>query len=67
MSKAWEVIILLYNWPLSKKKPGLDNSKRMITERLEPKNPDQKPKIKYKLPISLWLVLSNQEKKLIKV
>lgn len=50
---AWEVITLLYNCPLSKKTPGLDNSKRIITEREEPSKPDQKPKIKYKLPISL--------------
>lgn len=56
----------MYNWPLSKKNPGLDNSKRIITDNLDPKNPDQNPKIKYKLPISLWFVLSNQLKKLIK-
>jgi hypothetical protein len=37
------VIIELYSCPLNKKKPGLVNSKRIIIEKLEPINPDQKP------------------------
>jgi hypothetical protein len=59
INSAWAVIILLYNCPLLIKKPGLVNSKRIIMENLVPTNPDQKPNRKYKLPMSLWLVLSN--------
>lgn len=53
----------LYNCPLPKKKPGFANSKRIIKDNLVPTIPDHKPKIKYKVPISLWLDLSNHTAK----
>lgn len=59
ISKAWAVITLLYNWPLPEKKPGLANSKRINKDKLVPTIPDQRPKIKYKVPMSLWLDLSS--------
>jgi|JFJP01.1.fsa_nt_gi hypothetical protein len=60
---AWAVIIELYNWPLPKNNPGFANSKRIIKDKLVPTIPDHKPKIKYKVPMSLWLDLSNQTAK----
>jgi len=40
--------------------PGSDSSKRMITEKNVPMIPLKAPNIKYKVPISLWLVENNQ-------
>ena len=53
----------LYNCPLPKNIPGLANSKRIIKDNLVPTIPDHKPNKKYKVPISLWLELSNQTDK----
>lgn len=36
--------------------PGCPSSNRIITLKLEPIIPDQIPKIKYKVPMSLWFV-----------
>ena len=60
---AWAVIIELYNCPLPNKIPGFANSKRIINDNLVPTIPDHKPNKKYKVPISLWLELSNQTDK----
>jgi len=53
ISKACAVIIELYSCPFPNKIPGLANSKRTIIDKLVPKNPDQRPKTKYNIPISL--------------
>ena len=59
--KAWAVIITLYNWKLPPKSwfPGADNSIRIKTEKHVPIIPDIAPKIRYNVPISLWLVEYN--------
>jgi hypothetical protein len=46
---------------LSIKNPGLASSRRITIEKLDPIKPAQKPNRKYRDPMSLWLVLSNQE------
>lgn len=38
----------------------MPNSVRIIKLILAPRNPDQIPIIKYKVPMSLWLVENNQ-------
>lgn len=56
------VRITLYNCPDSPQKtPGLPNSKRIKKDNPLPTKPDQTPTKKYITPISLCLVLSNQE------
>lgn len=59
IKKAWAVITLLKK-DMEIKSPGPDNSKRIIILKLKPTKPDQNPKIKYIIPISLWLVEHNQ-------
>ena len=56
--KAWAVTITLYNWLLPCKiwAPGKFNSIRIKIDSNNPKIPEQKPKNKYKDPMSLWLV-----------
>ena len=54
--KAWAVTIVLYSWSLSKSVPGWASSARIKSLIDVPKRPDQIPKIKYKVPISLWFV-----------
>jgi hypothetical protein len=56
--KACAVISTLYNWwfPARIWFPGWANSIRIKSEKQVPKTPDTAPKIKYKVPISLWLV-----------
>ena len=56
--KAWAVTITLYNCQLLFKitEPVLLNSKRIIRENIVPIIPAKPPKIKYKVPISLWFV-----------
>jgi len=57
--KAWAVTITLYKCSSPIKPPGRANSKRINNLSLVPTNPDQKAKIIYNVPISLWLVLPN--------
>ena len=40
--------------------PGNSSSVRITVEKLVPTKPENVPKIKYKVPISLWLVENNQ-------
>jgi hypothetical protein len=54
--KACAVTILLYNCSSPKKEPAVPNSVRITKDIPSPTNPDQIPKMKYKVPISLWLV-----------
>lgn len=51
--KAWAVTIVLYNWSLPRSDPGCPSSARMSILIEVPKRPDQIPKIKYSVPISL--------------
>ena len=62
--KAWAVTTTLYNWlfPFKNWLPGEANSKRIITESNVPITPEKTPKIKYNVPISLWLVEQNHLK-----
>ena len=57
---AWAVTKVLYSWSLPNKLPGWPNSVRIITLMEVPTNPAQTPKIRYNVPISLWLVDHNQ-------
>lgn len=56
------VIIELYNLLSCKMPEGTDSSSRISLLKEVPTNPLQTPKIKYKVPISLWLVDPNQRK-----
>ena len=57
--KAWAVTITLYNWSLPIKLFGVPNSNRISNLNEVPIIPDQIPKIKYNVPISLWFVEYN--------
>lgn len=53
ITKAWAVMILLYNWLSAINwTPGLDSSNLIKTEKAVPIKPDNKAKIRYKTPIS---------------
>lgn len=54
--KAWIVTITLYSWLLLMIELICLNSNRINILSDDPIIPDQIPKIKYKVPISLWLV-----------
>ena len=54
--KAWEVTTTLYKCSFDIKDPTFISSERIIILKEVPINPLQTPKIKYKTPISLWLV-----------
>ena len=57
---ACAVTIVLYSWSLPSKDPGCPNSAR-ISKLIEvPSSPAHAPKIKYKVPMSLWFVEQNQ-------
>ena len=63
--KACAVIITLYNWKLPNKipLPGADNSILINADSIVPTIPLKPPKIKYKVPISLWFVEYNHRNK----
>lgn len=54
--KACAVTITLYIWSSPINEPGWPNSRRIKTLNAVPTIADQTPKIKYKVPISLWFV-----------
>lgn len=56
IKNAWAVTIVLYNWSLSNKVPGWASSARIKSLIEVPRSPDQIPKIKYNVPMSLWFV-----------
>lgn len=56
IKKAWAVTIVLYSWSLPRRAPGCPSSARMRRLIEVPSNPDQIPKMKYIVPISLWFV-----------
>jgi hypothetical protein len=56
MIKAWAVTIVLYSWSSNKNPLIPDNSPRINKLRALPIIALQPPKIKYNVPISLWLV-----------
>ena len=62
MIKACAVTITLYSWvlPNNNKLPGFISSQRINIESHNPAKPFKIPKIKYKTPISLWLVEHTQ-------
>lgn len=57
---AWAVTIVLYNWSLPRRDPGCPSSARIKSLIEVPRSPDHIPKMKYKVPISLWFVEKNQ-------
>lgn len=54
--KAWAVTITLYNWSSIMNLPGWANSLRINILSLLPRRAPQPPKMKYIVPMSLWLV-----------
>jgi hypothetical protein len=44
------------SYHLKKASPACDSSRRIAVETIKPKTPEKAPKIKYKVPIFLWLV-----------
>ena len=62
ISIAWPVTITLYKWWLYSKKLlfGWANVIRIYKDNAVPATPDIAPKIKYKVPMSLWLVEKSQ-------
>ena len=53
---AWAVIMLLYSWLSAMNwTPGPDSSNLIKTEKAVPTKPDNKAKIRYKIPMSLAL------------
>jgi len=61
ITNAWEVTNTLYNWWLPNNIwfAGAANSSRICTDNAVPTIPEKVPKIKYKVPMSLWLVENN--------
>jgi hypothetical protein len=61
ITNACAVTITLYSWVLPDKNwlPGFANSNRINIDNHKPKIPAKAPKIKYKVPISLWFVEQN--------
>jgi hypothetical protein len=59
ITKAWAVTITLQIWSSPIKDPGWPNSARINILSDVPTIPDQAPKMKYKVPMSLWLVENN--------
>ena len=41
-------------------KPGKDNSRRIIIDNANPKEPPIKPIIIYAIPIKIWFVINNK-------
>lgn len=62
MTKAWAVTITLQIWSSPINEPGCPSSNRIRTLKAVPTIADHTPKIKYKVPISLWLVENIQRK-----
>lgn len=56
---AWAVTTTLKIWSSPINAPEEDSSERMRTLKERPTIPDHIPKMKYKVPISLWLVENN--------
>ena len=60
IKNACAVTIVLYNWSLPNRAPGWPSSARMRRLIEVPSSPDQIPKMKYIVPMSLWLVEKSQ-------
>lgn len=56
MTKAWAVTITLYNWSSPRSAPGCPSSARIRRLSAVPTSPDQIPKMRYNVPMSLWFV-----------
>lgn len=59
ITKAWAVTTTLYTWSSPRSAPGWPSSARMRRLRAVPTIPAHAPKIRYRVPISLWLVENN--------
>ena len=62
IKKACPVIKTLYNWwlPIKIWFPGWASSILINIDIVVPRIPENPPKIRYKIPISLWFVENNQ-------
>ena len=60
MMNAWAVTITLYNWSSPNRLPACPNSSRIKADSPVPRNADQMPNTKYRVPMSLWFVEKNQ-------
>lgn len=56
ITKAWAVTITLYNWSDPSKEPGWASSARIRRLNAVPTIAAQIAKMKYNVPMSLWLV-----------
>lgn len=56
ITNAWAVTMTLYKCSSANQGPIVPSSKRISKDRERPINPAQIPKIKYKVPMSLWFV-----------
>ena len=56
ITKAWAVTITLYKWSFWGNKLSCESLIRIKVLMEKPKMPAHTPKIKYNVPISLWLV-----------
>lgn len=53
---AWAVTRTLYSWSFPRKEPGCASSIRISSLIEVPIRPDQMPRRKYRVPMSLWFV-----------
>ena len=56
ITKACAVTMTLYRCSSDNQGPTVPNSRRINKDRAKPIKPAHTPKIKYRVPISLWLV-----------
>lgn len=54
--KACAVTMVLYSWSLPRSEPGWPSSARIRRLIEVPSRPAQVPRIKYRVPMSLWFV-----------
>lgn len=60
MMNAWAVTRTLKIWSLPNNVPGCVSSMRIRILKQAPTRPDQAPNIRYRVPMSLWLVENSQ-------
>src|SRR3569623_1192582 len=60
MTRAWIVVIWLKKYGWTDCRPGFISSARMLTDMAAPMQAMMKAKIRYSVPMSLWLVVKTQ-------
>lgn len=56
ITKAWAVTMTLYKCSSASQGPTVPNSRRISNDKDKPIKPAQIPKMKYRVPMSLWFV-----------